>query len=497
MLRKHCYFTVKSILITFVFSILTTIILAQSSQKWEVEFYNIGTHSSPRAVDLNNDGVKDLVIGCSKKEFEQNDTAILAIDGATGKVLWKAAARDQLFGSAALSDVNRDGIADIIIGGRAAELQAINGKTGKTIWAFYPKGNSMQPRKKGWFNFYNPQVIPDQNHDGIEDILVSNGGDILVAPYDPKRPAGNLLVIDGSNGKILAVAKVPDGKETYLSVVVSKLANADNDYTIIFGTGGETIGGNLYRTTLKDVMKQDISSAILLASSKNKGFIAPPVLCDLNQDGYLDIVANAVEGKTFAFNGKSNELLWQNGIKNAEAYGSLAIGYFNSDSIPDLFTTFTEGTWPNLQNSKQIMLDGKTGKMEFMDSLGVLQTSSPVVADFNNDGFDDGLVCINFIVLQKEIFKTFYNMLAVYDFHKESTYQLTTETPGINLSSTPWLGDLDNDGKLDIVYCYLTDARSETSMKGFKMVRLSTGIVLKKQIKWGSYMGSSYNGIFK
>ncbi|MBD0378486.1 MAG: hypothetical protein ICV51_23015, partial [Flavisolibacter sp.] len=130
------------------------------STKWEIEFKNIGIHSSPRAVDLNNDGVKDLIIGCSKKEFEQNDTAIIAVDGATGKILWKVAARDQIFGSAAFLDINRDHVPDIIIGGRAAELQAIDGKTGKVIWAFFPKGNSREPRKKGWFNFYNPQIIP-------------------------------------------------------------------------------------------------------------------------------------------------------------------------------------------------------------------------------------------------------------------------------------------------------------------------------------------------
>lgn len=496
-IKKPFFYLIQSIVLTAISYFQPTAVAAQTSKGWEVEFHNIGTHSSPRAADLNNDGIKDLIIGCSKKEFQQNDTAVMAVDGATGKILWKVAARDQMYGSAALLDINQDSIPDVVIGGRAAELQAINGKDGKVIWAFFPKGNSMEPRKKGWFNFYNPQIIPDQNQDGVEDILVSNGGDILVAPYDPKRPTGNLLVIDGRNGKLLAMAKGPDRKETYMSVVIAKLSKDDKDYTIVFGTGGETIGGHLYRTTLKDVMKQDLSGAKMLASSKNKGFIAPPVLCDLNLDGYLDIVANAVEGNTIALDGKNNNILWKNGIKNAEAYGSLAVGHFNHDSIPDLFTTFTEGMWPNLQNSKQIMYDGRTGKISFLDSLGVLQTSSPVIADFNNDGYDDGLVCINFIVMQKEIFKTYYNMLVIYDFHKESTYQLTVETPGINLSSTPWIGDLDKNGKLDIVYCYLTDARSETSMNGFKMVRLSLDTGVKKAIKWGAYMGSGYDGRFR
>ncbi len=496
MMNRSIFYMVflQSVVILF-FQI--TFVDAQSLKEWSVEFPNIGTHSSPRALDLNQDGIKDLVIGCSKKEFQKLDSGIIAINGATGKILWKVHARDQIFGSASFLDINRDGVSDVIIGGRAAELKAINGKNGKILWAFFPKGNSMQPRKKGWFNFYNPQIIPDQNNDGLEDILVTNGGDILAPPHDPNRPTGNILVISSSNGKILAQAKVPDGKETYMSLVISKISKEDKDLTIIFGTGGETIGGNLFRTTLNDVMKQDISGATILYSSKNKGFIAPPVLCDLNLDGYLDIVDNAVEGKTIAIDGKTNKILWENGIENTEVYGSLIVGYFNNDSIPDLFTTYTQGVWPKLNESKQIMFNGKSGQIEFLDSLGILQTTSPVVADFNNDGYDDGLMDINFTVVEKLIFKFYHNMLVVYDFHNQSTYLLTTDFPGINLSSTIWTGDLDNDGKLDVVYCYLTDTRKETAMNGFKMVRLSLDVEIKKDVKWGSYMGSNYNGIFK
>src|SRR4051812_43825039 len=90
------------ILLTVICTLSTVNVSAQSSKEWEVELPKIGTHSSPRAVDLNGDGVLDLVIGCSKKEFEANDTAIIAVDGVSGKVLWRASARDQVYGSAAI-----------------------------------------------------------------------------------------------------------------------------------------------------------------------------------------------------------------------------------------------------------------------------------------------------------------------------------------------------------------------------------------------------------
>ncbi|MGI8635964.1 MAG: FG-GAP repeat domain-containing protein, partial [Segetibacter sp.] len=102
--KKGSSYFVRFIIIAIIYLFQNTPLAAQTSKGWEVEFHNIGTHSSPRAADLNNDGVKDIIIGCSKKEFEQNDTAIIAVDGATGKVLWRAAARDQMYGSGALLD---------------------------------------------------------------------------------------------------------------------------------------------------------------------------------------------------------------------------------------------------------------------------------------------------------------------------------------------------------------------------------------------------------
>lgn len=470
---------------------------AQESKSWTVTFPHSGIYSSPRVADLNLDGTEDIIVGTGKLEFEKTDSAVVAIDGVTGELLWHVGARDQIFGSATLLDINRDSIPDVLIGGRSAELKAINGKTGELIWEYFKESDDVKPSSRGLYNFYNPQIIPDQNNDGLQDILISNGGDVNAAPDDPNRPPGQLMIIDAKNGTLLSSAQTPDGKETYMSVVAEKIHENHDKLTIIFGTGGETVGGKLYRTTLDDLKSQNISNAIVLDSSENKGYIAPPVLSDINQDGYYDIVANAVEGKIVAVDGKTNTRLWSNKIDSSEAYGSIAVGFFNSDSIPDFFTTFTKGVWPKLNNSKQIMVDGETGNIMFQDSMGVVQTSSPVVADFNNDGFDDGLMSINFTILKKKVLKFYNNMLVVFDFHNNSTYQLTNYFSGVNLASTPWVGDLDDDGKLDIIFCSLTEDRNIFEMNGFRITRFSTEIELSKPVRWGAYMGSDYTGIFR
>jgi len=46
-------------------------------------------------------------------------------------------------------------------------------------------------------------------------------------------------------------------------------------------------------------------------------------------------------------------------------------------------------------------------------------------------------------------------------------------------------------------YRYHCEFRSETAMDGFKMVRLSLDVEIKKPLKWGAYMGSFFDVIFR
>ena len=66
---------------------------------WQQSLYRIGTQSSPRATDLNGDGVLDIVIGAGKNEYQETPYGVLAMDGTSGELLWKMDTNDQLFGS--------------------------------------------------------------------------------------------------------------------------------------------------------------------------------------------------------------------------------------------------------------------------------------------------------------------------------------------------------------------------------------------------------------
>jgi len=465
-----------------------------SQNPWTKVLPGLGTFSSPRVADLNGDGVKDIILGAGREEFLHCDSAVVALDGTNGELIWKLEAEDQIFGSAALKDITADGVPDVFIGGRSAELKAVNGKTGALIWAFLDTPLLSKKEKAKYYNFYNPQFIPDQDGDGLEDLLISNGGDVLAKPYNAKRPSGYLLVISSQNGQILAQAPMPDGRETYMSVAAVPFGN--KDMKIIFGSGGETVGGSLYVTTLKEVLQGDLSKVKELANSKDKGFIGPPVWADITQDGVPDIVANAVDGRLLAFDGNTYEPIWEVKMPNTEAYSSIACGYFNTDAIPDFFVSYAEGVWPDLKWCRQFMVDGASGSIRFQENLGFYQTSTPVVLDINSDGIDEAILLVTYQQQDENKMPSFHTMPMLVNFKSGKVIDLGVSVEGGNIASTPWIGDLDDDGFVDILFCHGTDPRYYHAFNGLTVERLTTQIPAKG-VRWGAYMGSNYDGVFR
>ena len=106
---------------------------------WQAFVDSIPTLSSPRSCDLNNDGVQDIVIGGGTDGVASNH-GIMALNGVDGSVLWNRASRNEVFGSAIFQDITNDGIKDVFITGRQAQLLAINGANGQLLWDYFPYG---------------------------------------------------------------------------------------------------------------------------------------------------------------------------------------------------------------------------------------------------------------------------------------------------------------------------------------------------------------------
>jgi len=471
-----------------------------SELRWSTDLPVIGSQSSPRVVDLNGDGILDIVMGAGKNEFQYSNQGILAIDGVTGEIIWQHEAEDQVYGSATFLDVNDDGVPDVFIGGRSPHFRAIDGKTGDLIWKYNYQYEDHPILKFARFNFNNSVLVPDQNGDGLPDLLTVNGGNAEAEPYQMEnRFPGVLMLMDSKTGEIIAADTMPDGMESYMSPLAFSQPGIDGHY-IIFGSGGETFSGNLYLGKLSDLKAQQLVNSKIIASEKGQGFIAPPVLADINKDGLLDIIAISHASSIFAIDGKSHDILWKNKIEGTECSNSFAVGYFNKDDIPDFFTFVSKGQWPENTGSIQVMLDGKNGEIAYMDSLGCTGFSSPVAYDLNKDGIDEVIISINEFDCNRDIADQssfpIENKLLAIDFKEKKNWMIDQTKYYKNVFSTPWIGDLDQDGYLDIVYCQYYSHSDILSFLGMRIRRIDTHIKIKNDPLWGAYMGTEGNGIF-
>lgn len=470
---------------------------------WDVNLPIIGSQSSPRAVDLNEDGILDIVMGAGKNEFQDSNQGILALDGKSGGILWEQEASDQVYGAATFYDINEDGVKDVFIGGRSPNLKALDGKTGAIIWEYNDVLEDDPILKYARFNFYNIILIEDQNDNGFPELLTVNGGNAEAEPHSKvHRYPGVLMLMDSKTGNVLAADTMPDGKESYMSPLRFSQPHQPHskEYQVIFGTGGETIGGNLYVISLSKFIKEGLSTAKIIASDDGHGFIAPPVLADITGDGYYDIVAISHGSKIFAIDGKTHEVKWRQEIPQTECSNSFAVGFFTDDDVPDFFTFVSKGEWPHNTGSLQIMLDGKNGQIAYIDSIGCTGFSSPVVYDLNNDGFDEVIISINEFDCSRDLtdrssFKIVNKLLAV-DFKRKSTNTIDQSQGFKNIFSTPWIGDLDSDGYLDIVHLQYFNHSDMLSFLGMRIKRISSPVKVRKDPLWGAFMGSNGDGIF-
>lgn len=459
-------------------------------KKWSYYEDTTATFSSPRAIDLNDDGIKDIVMGAGAEQ--KTKVSAFAVNGEDGSLMWKKNADDEMFTSAIFMDVNGDDIQDVFIGGRTAELHCLDGEDGTSIWEFFPY-NKKKAVDSGYYNFYQPQIIPDQNNDGINDLLVTNGGDKSKSYTDTVgRPAGKIMVVSGKDGKLLAKIRTPDKRETYMAPVVHDFNN-DGKLQVIIGTGGETMSGALWVINLDHVMKKRVDKASRLLFTGKKGFIPPPCIANLNGDKHDDLIVNAYNGDVIAFSGEDFSQLWRVDLEGYETQCTPAIGNFVGSHHPDVLAVLYKGSAPAFKDYIQLVINGHTGEVAWRDSLADLQFASPNAFDYDGDGFDEALFSFN-----TKSGTSFTHSIATYNFQSDKIDYLVSSEKGINLSSTPLLEDIDANGKLDLIYSVGKNDAIPGSDDGIYLKMLPDICTLPVWgVAWGSYLGTAYDGHYQ
>lgn len=456
-----------------------------SAQNWQFFVDSIPTLSSPRACDLNNDGVKDLVFGGGTDGVFSNN-GIMAVNGLDGSLLWKRPARNEVFGSALFLDITNDGIKDVFMVGRQAQLLAINGQNGALLWDYFPY--NVNPGDSGLYNFYNPQWIDDVSGDGIVDLLVANGGDHSAPVWDTTRPPGHLMVVNSVNGSLIAKAVVPDSAETYCSPIVVDL-NGTGTKHVLYGTGGETLGGSFWACPLMSLLNNTLAPSIPIVTDPNFGFIAPASFYK-TAIGESYIYLQSYSGAVYKIKGGDLSVQWSYDLPNTESSAQPVIGNFTGNNTPDVFLSLAKGTSSGYTDYYQVLLDGASGHVVLKDSIGNLQFASGNAVDLNNDGRDEAVLSVNYF--ENGHWK---HRLQSFDFVAHTLQSLVPTTSGVNLGSTPLFTDLDGDANLDLVYLVKKDSLNPVAWMGVYARKLELNIVFPNTgIAWGSYLGTMNTG---
>ncbi|MFO0629359.1 MAG: serine/threonine-protein kinase [Polyangiales bacterium] len=146
---------------------------------------------------------------------DEQPGTIVALGLRTGRVRWRASGRDGLerfgqpveLGLAVGPDVNRDGVADVVVGlgsvigrGRSGAprrcVQVLSGATGEALWSPQCRGRGRGSQ--------SVTLGPDVNHDGVADVVV--GVD------RPEREEPAVEIRSGTDGSELRTLTAPPGR---------------------------------------------------------------------------------------------------------------------------------------------------------------------------------------------------------------------------------------------------------------------------------------------
>ena len=449
---------------------------------WTVELAH-GSFGSPRALPDRDEPT--LLLGYGNEdnfegtEDDQRGGSLSTFDASTGERLTRHRTDDELF-TIPVPMQSEDGETTWLVGGRNAALLRIDPAADAPLWAFAPAGD--EARELGLYNFYQPRRIADVTGDGADDVLVTNGGDYL-APPNSSRDPGYVMVLDGETGAVVQQLTVPDGQETYMGLTFWE--RPEGTYAV-FGTGGETLLGQLWAAPLDGIVGGNLASAErIVEGNADRGFIAPPAYALLNDDAWYDLISYAFSGRISVLSGFDASPLWvYEPDEPGESPATPALGDFDGDGDVDIFVAANAGIFPAWSGVTYRVFDGLTGEALFASEPreGGFVASSSLAGDVDGDGLDEAIVAevTVFGVGANDIVSRFYL------FHlDEQRFELLFELGGL-AGGAGWLGDVDLDGYAELLVS--TAANPIGWLARYNFDAPAAGI------RWGGYFGSNHDG---
>lgn len=479
---------------------------------WDVKVPEL-VESSPRAADLNGDGVLDFVVGTGVFSMGGGPYCyVYALSGKDGSVLWRRQFSGDMYATPTLLDINGDNVKDVVMAGRIDNVYAMDGKTGRSLWDLRKK-NPDKPFPKA--NFNTSVIVSDIDKDGTPDLLTIQGGEVT----NQGITIGRLFQVSGKTGKILKMEEVPDRREIY---AIPSFYKGKKRTWLYVGTGGERIPGHMFALEFPSFRK------VWKYQTYSKGIIASPLVYHFKGRPYPDVIAGIFDGRMVRLDGQTGAVQWKFQTADRESYTSPAVGRFHSSKRRDVITAYYKGVWPRYEQSNLYWIHSGTGKVLHKRPFGTFSLSSPLIADLNGDGRDEVIVSTNAVdqAMLKEIdrlsniirpalgdpmkaaaiikgklkrpsflppnmptyespFYAMRNTLVIFDGKTRKIHW--SKSFAKQSSSTPLLMDVDRNGKVDLIYVVLG-----------RLIRLEFQLkVPSKSLRWNQFRGPRGDGVFR
>ncbi len=529
----------KVILALFLTFVVGILFLVQPKSKnqlmstlWESQIEQVGV-GSPRLADVNNDQVLDIIIGSGFEWAEKGESAMNAIDGVSGEIIWRTTVPESPYGTPVLIDITGDGIVDTTASGRFTDFYMLDGKNGEIIWKLSEQNPTVTMLP---CNFNSPTPVADIDGDGHRDIVVIQGGlanntreitisdletnEIIVDLYNKGNIQQILQELVNNSSNDVFKFKICQGNNCEPRTISRDTIlyySYDTLMTKIFlnqeGPGGmvyliSSLNGNILSSfpvpfdreswsvpiyfvhngshriiygsggERKDgfFFSQDIITGQLHWSVKipNKGAISSPLLIRENNRSF--VISNTMNGDIFKLDAISGDVVWQATVgKEYESYSSVAMIQLKGKPYRDVVSVFSRGIWPQYDSASLFIFDGVSGQRIFQKKTGFCNgASSPLIGDIDNDQLDD-IILLTCTDRQPRL-------LVVSNDLKD----IVSEPLSSGAYATPAIKDIDQDGFLDIIisrYHYIN------------RLTLDSKYNVNYKNSWSEYRGSNWTGV--
>ncbi|MHA1355539.1 MAG: FG-GAP-like repeat-containing protein, partial [Candidatus Heimdallarchaeota archaeon] len=411
-------------------------------------------------------------------KLPENETNTFSINAVTVSESWSFETSGSVESSPTIADIDKDGNYEVLIGSKDNYLYCLN-STGGEVWSFDTQGP---------ISLSSPTVADIDDDDRLEILIPSSSGILWCLDEDGIEE----WHFDCSS-------------PFYGSCVVADV-DLDDKFEIIVGADN----GNLY--CLNETGNQQWNYTFDSSSIRNT-----PTIGDLDQDGFPEIVFASFDSPRVICLDNTGQHLW-----NYNGSGT----FTSSPSIGDVTG---DGNY-------EIVIGSETGALYCLNSTGDElwthtstddYTSTAALVDLEGDGYDEILVggdddlfiCLNRtgdVVWSYNAGNNIASSAAVCDLDNDGSLEIIfgdedySGTNSHNLTclddagnylwhytlsddiySSPAIGDLDQDGQLEVVFGSGYPGQPSGARNLYCLTLIDSSVA--GAMPWGSFHGSMFN----